>query len=82
MYEKTNTAKEMVAQIISEIDPALSFHDFRMVSGPHHTNLIFDVVIPFSAKLDSKNVVDTINANLQNKNNKYYAVITVDHSYT
>ncbi|MBQ3498855.1 MAG: cation transporter [Clostridia bacterium] len=80
--EKTNFAKEMVAQIISDIDPSLSFHDFRMVSGPHHTNLIFDLVIPFSSKIDSKTVVDTINANLQNKNNKYYAVITIDHSYT
>ena len=80
--EKTNAAKEMVTQIISEIDPSLSFHDFRMVSGPHHTNLIFDVVIPFSAKIDNKIVVDTITTNLQNKNNNYFAVITIDHSYT
>ena len=80
--EKTNNAKEMIAQIIAEIHPSLSFHDFRMVSGPHHTNLIFDVVIPFSVKLDSKTVVNTINDNLHKKNEKYYAVITVDHSYT
>lgn len=80
--EKTNNAKEMVAEIISEIHPSLSFHDFRMVSGPHHTNLIFDVVIPFSVKLDSKTVVNTINDNIHKKNEKYYAVITIDHSYT
>ncbi len=80
--EKTNKAKEMVAEIISEIHPSLSFHDFRMVSGPHHTNLIFDVVIPFSVKLDSKTVVNTINDNIHKKNEKYYAVITIDHSYT
>ena len=80
--EKTNNAKEMIAQIIAEIHPSLSFHDFRMVSGPHHTNLIFDVVIPFSVKLDSKTVVNTINDNLHKKNEKYYAVITIDHSYT
>lgn len=80
--EKTNNAKEMIAQIIAEIHPSLSFHDFRMVSGPHHTNLIFDVVIPFSVKLDSKTVVNTINDNIHKKNEKYYAVITIDHSYT
>ncbi len=80
--EKTNHAKEMVSQIISDIHPSLSFHDFRMVSGPHHTNLIFDIVIPYHTKLDGKTVVDTINNNLQNKNKKYYAVITIDHSYT
>ena len=72
----------MIAQIIAEIHPSLSFHDFRMVSGPHHTNLIFDVVIPFSVKLDSKTVVNTINDNIHKKNEKYYAVITIDHSYT
>ena len=80
--EKTNNAKEMIAQIIAEIHPSLSFHDFRMVSGPHHTNLIFVVVIPFSVKLDSKTVVNTINDNIHKKNEKYYAVITIDHSYT
>lgn len=80
--EKTNNVKEMIAQIIAEIHPSLSFHDFRMVSGPHHTNLIFDVVIPFSVKLDSKTVVNTINDNIHKKNEKYYAVITIDHSYT
>ncbi len=80
--EKTNSAKEIVAKIISDIDSSLTFHDFRMVSGPHHTNLIFDVVIPFSTKLDSKTVVDAINSNLQKENNKYFAVITIDHSYT
>ena len=80
--EKTNNAKEMIAQIIAEIHPSLSFHDFRMVSGPHHTNLIFDVVIPFSVKLDSKTVVNTINDNIHKKNEKYFAVITIDHSYT
>lgn len=80
--EQTNLAREMVNGIVKSINDTLSIHDFRIVSGPHHTNLIFDIVIPFSAKLDSKSVIDTINKELEKQDKKYYAVVTVDHSYT
>lgn len=80
--EQTNLAREMVNGIVKSINNTLSIHDFRIVSGPHHTNLIFDIVIPFSAKLDSKSVIDTINKELEKQDKKYYAVVTVDHSYT
>lgn len=74
-------AKEMVQRIVLEIDDSLSIHDFRLVAGPHHTNLIFDLVIPFSVKTDSKIIIDQISEKLQNFDKKYYAVITVDRSY-
>ncbi len=80
--EQTNKARAMISGIITNINPDLSFHDFRMVSGPHHTNLIFDLVIPFSSKLDAKEVIESINNELENKDKKYYAVVTVDQSYT
>ncbi len=79
--EAIREAKEMVQRIILEIDDSLSLHDFRLVAGPHHTNLIFDLVIPFSVKTDSKIIIDQINSKLQKSNKKYYAVITVDRSY-
>ncbi len=74
-------AKEMVQRLVLEIDDSLSIHDFRLVAGPHHTNLIFDLVIPYSIKTDSKIIIDQINTQLQNSDKKYYAVITVDRSY-
>lgn len=79
--EKTNAAREMVTEIVKEIDSALSIHDFRMVSGPHHTNLIFDVVLPFSCKIDSSDVIDMINKKLSSLEKNYYAVVTVDRNY-
>ncbi len=79
--EKTNTAKEMVTKIVNEIDSSLSIHDFRMVSGPHHTNLIFDVVLPFSCKTDSSDVIDMINKKLSTLEKNYYAVVTIDRNY-
>lgn len=79
--EKTNSAKSMVADIVKEIDSSLSIHDFRMVSGPHHTNLIFDVVLPFSCKLDSSDVINMINQKLATLEKSYYAVVTIDRNY-
>ena len=80
--EKTNSAKKTIEDIIAGIDKKLSIHDFRMVSGPHHTNLIFDLVIPFSTGLDSADVIERINTELHNVNSNFFTVITVDQSYS
>lgn len=79
--ETIQAARDMISEIIGSINEKLSFHDFRLVSGPHHTNLIFDLVIPFSVKTDTNYIIDCINKQLQNKNKCYHAVITVDRSY-
>lgn len=79
--EKIRAAKNMINEIIKAIDEKLSIHDFRLVSGPHHTNLIFDLVVPFSVTTDSGYIISTINEQLQQKDKQYHAVITVDRSY-
>ncbi|MBQ2963909.1 MAG: cation transporter [Clostridia bacterium] len=79
--ETINTAKAMVTGIVTDIEPTLSIHDFRVVSGPHHTNLIFDLVIPFAVKTDSAVIIGQINRALEKLEKNYYAVITVDRSY-
>ncbi|MBR6634056.1 MAG: cation transporter [Clostridia bacterium] len=79
--ETINYAKAMVTGIVTDIDSTLSIHDFRVVSGPHHTNLIFDLVIPFSVKTDSAVIIGQINSALEKQEKNYYAVITVDRSY-
>lgn len=79
--EAINSAKAMVTDIVTDIDSTLSIHDFRVVSGPHHTNLIFDLVIPFAVKTDSAVIIGQINSALEKQERNYYAVITVDRSY-
>ena len=79
--EKTNSARTMVIEMVNDIDSSLSIHDFRMVSGPHHTNLIFDVVLPFSCKLDGSKVIELINQKLAAHEKNYYAVVTIDRNY-
>ena len=53
----TNRMHDAVVSLVKGIDPALSIHDFRMVQGPTHTNLIFDVVMPFRFKMTEKELI-------------------------
>ena len=47
--EKTERLKKLVEGYLAEIDGSLTMHDFRIVTGPSHTNLIFDVVTPMTS---------------------------------
>lgn len=79
--EATNELREKVAQMIAEMDGKIGFHDFRIVQGPTHTNLIFDVVVPFGMKKTDEEIVkelgDKIHAFSTSKM-EYFAVIDVD----
>ncbi len=79
--ELTNEYKQMILDIIKNIDESLSIHDFRIVSGPSHTNLIFDCVIPFDSKLTDSKVKQLIDDELAKKDKKFFTVITFDRDY-
>lgn len=79
--QEVKEVRQDVAQLCREIHEELSIHDFRMVKGPTHTNLIFDVVIPFQVRLSDKEVTDEIRRRIGEKWENYYTVIEVDHSY-
>lgn len=74
--------KALLTEIISSINQKLSIHDFRMVSGPTHTNLIFDVVIPYEVKMNKEDVVRTISDKVKENHPHYNCVITVDRDYS
>lgn len=76
--EETERLKLLVNGYLREISPELSMHDFRIVTGPTHTNLIFDVVTPYDFKLSDKALVDLITEKIQTDNPNYYTVIEVD----
>ena len=80
--EVTNRMHARTVELLHRIDPALSLHDFRMVQGPTHTNLIFDVVAPFKFKLSDRELIDTVQREVQGlEGHTYYAVVNVDKSY-
>ena len=71
--------KAAVYEIVKSIDERLHLHDFRMVDGPSHTNLIFDVVAPFDFRLNDEELVEEIFERVQKKmGNTFFTVIKVD----
>jgi cation diffusion facilitator family transporter len=76
---ETLECQELVKGILAEIDPALSLHDFRIVKGPTHTNLIFDLVVPYQTPYTIDALKDAVKKKLQEKNAQYFAVIQIDH---
>ncbi|MEG0265676.1 MAG: cation diffusion facilitator family transporter [Erysipelotrichaceae bacterium] len=79
--ETTNEMKSYIRNTLNELDEKLCFHDFRMVPGGTHTNIIFDVVMPSKYKYSDHYIVAYINEALSKKDHKYFAVITFDHAY-
>lgn len=76
--EETARKKGMVKEILAEIDSALTMHDFRIVAGPTHTNLIFDVVTPYGFPLSDEALIREINGRVQAKAPDCFTVIEVD----
>ena len=72
---------ELAAKLAAEIDPSITIHDFRITAGPLHTNLIFDVVVPYDVKLSDEEVINRLKEKLRQQDETYTAVIQVDHSY-
>ena len=79
--EKTNICRDMMAGILQEIDKGLTMHDFRIVSGPTHTNLIFDVLVPYECKKTEAQIKAEIQQRLSKLPDTYYTVITFDKGY-
>lgn len=76
--EELNHMKELVRGCIKKIDPRLSIHDFRMVKGPGHTNLIFDMIIPYEMDGRRQELKEQIDQAVQHESHRYYTVITFD----
>lgn len=79
--EKTVEMKEEMVKIVKAIDERLTIHDFRMVMGTTHHNMIFDVVIPADFKLSQEELKDIIQKKVWEKWPDYYVVIDVDTAY-
>lgn len=76
--ERVSALRDKVGAVIREYDPDLTMHDFRMVTGPTHSNLIFDLLIPFETKKPSAEIKADIEKKIRGIGKNYYAVITVD----
>lgn len=79
--KEINMLRCKTGKIIRAIDEKFTMHDFRVVRGDTHTNLIFDVVIPVDYVIQSSELVKEIEKAIKKENQTYYAVVTVDRNY-
>lgn len=76
--EEVRKLRLQTAKLIAGMELNLSIHDFRVVKGETHTNLIFDVVVPFECPLKDSEVIEKIEEGIQQYPGNYYAVIQID----
>ncbi len=76
--EDTIKMKQMVCEIVNNIDEGLSIHDFRMTKGEKRNNLIFDLVVPFGFKLSDDELIYNITYEISRKDEKLHSVISID----
>ena len=79
--EKIEETKEKVETLIHILDESISIHDFRMVKGPTHTNVLFDIVIPFDMKKSEEELRENIQTIVKSIDKNYYSVVNIDKSY-
>ncbi len=77
----TNELREIVKKIVTQINHQYSIHDFRIVNGPTHTNLIFDVLIPADDCIKHKDLKQLIQSKVKEVNSQYFCVIQIDHTF-
>ncbi|MEF2783594.1 MAG: cation diffusion facilitator family transporter [Clostridium sp.] len=79
----TNELKALIGDILKDMNELLTMHDFRIVPGETHTNVIFDVVVPFQVKETNQELLDELIHRVREKKGKtYYLVVTFDRAYT
>lgn len=72
---------DIIQKTLQNLDKNLSFHDLRVVSGPTHTNVIFDVVVPNDHKESKLELTKALREAITKENEKYIVVINFDENY-
>lgn len=80
--EETQELKKQVTCCLHELDKSLNLHDFRIVKGPTHTNIIFDILVPFKFQLSDAEISRFMEEKIHSISASYYAVINIDKDYT
>lgn len=78
---RTAVLREQVEQLAREMDPRLTVHDLRITAGPYHTNVLFDVMVPYGFHQTDSEIIDQLSRQVEALSEKYFAVIEVDHSF-
>lgn len=79
--EKVDKLKQLIVSTIHKLDNSLEIHDFRIVEGTTHTNILFDCVVPYEKDYTADYIKEYLNNNIEPEEEKYYYVIEIDRPY-
>lgn len=79
--KETDDLKDEISKILAELDSSLQIHDFRIVSSKGHTNIIFDLVLPFDSPLSEAKILKTLEDKFANRKKRYIFKVTFDRPY-
>lgn len=80
--DRTQKLYHQVREMVAQLSPEYSIHDFRVVWGTTHSNLIFDMVVPYGLSQSDEEVARAMGQLIQERLGKnYFAVVTIDHDY-
>lgn len=79
--ETTTQTRDEMSRLITRLHKDATIHDFRMVPGNTHTNLIFDVVVPFDVKMSDEEIKEEVQNIVSSRWDNYFTVITIDRNY-
>ena len=74
----TDAWREMAVRVVSSVDKTITIHDFRAVRGTTHSNLVFDIAVPFECKKKDADIIKEIERAIRAEDSNLYTVITVD----
>ncbi len=75
---ETSRLHEIVSGLAKQLDPSVSVHDLRLVKGPTHTNVIFDVAVPFQFRMDDPEIRAYFSEKIRLLNGSYFCVVNID----
>ena len=73
--------QEKVTETLHKLDKELKIHDFRIVEGITHTNILFDCIVPYEKCYCLEDIINYLNENIKPEEEVYYYVIEIDRPY-
>lgn len=79
--ERVVKTRQRVSEVLKELDPKLSMHDFRMVDGNEQINLIFDIVVPQNFSMTNNDLKKAVAVACKQIDHRFETIITLDSNY-
>ena len=73
--------KEKVENALKNFDKEITIHDFRVVTAKGHSNVIFDIVIPYGKNYNKYELIGVLEEGFKDEDKKYYFIFNIDRPF-